>query len=134
MRKNRRCFIGHRRRALGKKDVPTLWLLAVETAKIADLAAAHRVHTWHSVLDAPHVEEPVRQVDLIPAQRAQLGWSKPVPICDENHRRVAVPVPPVLARRFPEQLDFLGCQVRGWRRRLPKMPGSLAAGPWGRSR
>ena len=64
---------GHRRRALGKKDVPPLRLLAVEAAKIADLAAAHRIHARHSVLDALHVEEPVRQVDLIPAQRAQLS-------------------------------------------------------------
>ncbi len=102
---------GDRRRALGKKNVPPLRLLAVEAAKIADLGAAHRMHARHSVLDALHVEEPMRQVDLIPAQRAQLSRPQPMPVCDEDHRCVAVPIASALARRLPEQLDFLGCQV-----------------------
>ena len=72
--------------------MPPLRLLALEAAKIADLAAAHRMHARHSVLDALDMQEPVRQVDLIPAQRAKLGRPQAVPVCDEDHRRVAVPV------------------------------------------
>lgn len=53
--------------ALGKKDVPPLWLLAVEAAKVADLAAAHRMHARHPVLDALHMEESVHQVDFDPS-------------------------------------------------------------------
>src|SRR5437764_14615929 len=98
---------GHRRRALSKKDVPPLRLLAMEAAKIADLAAAHRMHARHPVLDALHVKEPVRQVDLIPAQRAQLSRPQAMPVCDEDHCCVAVPIPSALARRLPEQVDFL---------------------------
>jgi hypothetical protein len=53
----------------------------------------------------------MRQIDLIPAQRAQLCRPQAMPVCDEDHRCVAVPIPPALARSLPEQLDFLGCQV-----------------------
>jgi hypothetical protein len=69
----------------------------------------HWKHAWHAVLDALHVNEPVCQVDLIPAQRADLGRPEPMAVCDKDHCCVAVSV--ALARRFAEQLDFLRGQV-----------------------
>src|SRR5260370_35171155 len=57
------------------------------------------------------MNEPMRQVDLIPAQRADFGRPEPVPVCDEYHRRIPVPVAPEFARRFAEQLDLLRGQV-----------------------
>ena len=60
--------------------MPPLDLLALEPAKVADLAAAQRINARHAVLDAAHMKEPVRQVDLIPAQRAGLRRPQAVPV------------------------------------------------------
>jgi hypothetical protein len=58
-----------------------------------------RMHARRLVLDAPRVHEPALQIDLIPPQRAQLRSPRPVPVRDEDDRRVAAPIPP--ARSLP---------------------------------
>src|SRR5829696_9140229 len=47
----------------------------------------------HAVLDLPDVQQPVLEVDLIPAQRAQLGDAQPVAVGDPDHGGIAVPAP-----------------------------------------
>src|SRR4051812_11698844 len=50
------------------------------------------------------------EVDLIPAQGAQLGDAQPVAVGDPDHRGIAGPVP-VLPSGGDQALDFLGGQV-----------------------
>jgi hypothetical protein len=89
------------------------------------------------VLETPHVHEPAFRIDLIPAERAQLRRPQPMPVRDEDHRRVAVPIPPARPRAFDELPHFLDretfarpalriqkptrrrCPVYGVRSRLP---------------
>src|SRR5215207_6974481 len=50
------------------------------------------------------------KIDLIPAQRAQLGDAQAVAVGDPDHGGIAVPVP-VLSRGGDQALDFPGGQV-----------------------
>src|SRR4051812_15434076 len=107
---------GHRAGALGEKDIAPFGLLTSEPAQIADLAAAERVHARHSVLEPLHVHETLRKVDLIPAQRAEFRRAEAMPIRDQDHRRIAVPVPAAIACGFPEQLDLFEVRYSRGRR------------------
>src|SRR4051812_10748580 len=99
----------HRAGALGEKDIAPFGLLTSEPSQIADLTAAEWVHARHSVLEPLHVHETLRKVDLIPAQRAEFRRAEAMPICDQDHCCIAVPVPAAITCGFPEQLDlFLG--------------------------
>src|SRR5260370_25200112 len=62
---------------LRQEDVPRFDLFALEPTQIPDLAAAHRMHAWHSAFDAADMQQPLRKVKLIPAQCAQLGSPEP---------------------------------------------------------
>ena len=66
------------------------------------------------VLETPHVHEPALMIDLIPAERAQLRRPQPVPVRDEDHRRVAVPVSPARARALDELPHFFGGEIFAW--------------------
>jgi hypothetical protein len=65
---------------------------------------------------APWFGSPVRshsslpKIDLIPAERAQLGDAQPVAVGDQDHGGIAVPVP-VLPCGADQALDFSGGQV-----------------------
>jgi hypothetical protein len=50
------------------------------------------------------------QIDLIPAERTQLGDAQPTAVGDQDHGGIAVPVP-VLPCGADQALDFLGGQV-----------------------
>jgi len=75
-----------------------------------ELPSPEQVDAGPAVLDPPDVQEPVLEVDLIPAQRAQLGDAQAVAVGDPDHGGIAVPVP-VLSRGCDQALDFLGGQV-----------------------
>ena len=65
-------------------------------APVADYCSAaynsDRVHARHAVFDRAHMQESVRQVDLIPAQRAHLDRPQPVPIRDPELSKL-MPLP-----------------------------------------
>jgi hypothetical protein len=67
------------------------------------------------------------QVDLIPAQRHELADAQAVPIGQEDHGRVPVPVAPQSPRCRCEPLNFVGRQIRSdWRghaREIHHCPG-----------
>jgi hypothetical protein len=63
----------HRRAALGREHMSRLHCLALELAQGPQLPTPERMHTGPAVLDLPDVQQAVLEVDLIPAQRAQLG-------------------------------------------------------------
>src|SRR5215207_7548447 len=97
--------------------------LTLELTQGAQLPSPEWVDAGHAVLDPPDVQQAVLEVDLIPAQRAQLGDAQPVPIGDLDHGGIAVPVP-VLACGGDQALDFLGGQVFAW------SALGLGHGPW----
>jgi hypothetical protein len=51
------------------------------------------------------------KINHIPSQRAHFRRPQPMPECNEDHRRVAMTVPPALARGLHEQLNFLDSQI-----------------------
>jgi hypothetical protein len=65
----------------------------------------------HPVLETPHAHEPALRIDLIPAERAQLRRPQPVLVRDEDHRRVAAPMPPAHSRAFDELPHFLDGEI-----------------------
>ena len=54
---------------------------------------------------------PAFEVDLVPAERDELRYAKPVPVGDEDQGRVAVAVAPCPLRRHHQSLDLVGRQV-----------------------
>src|SRR5262249_47665658 len=76
------------------------------------------VHTGDSVLDTVNVQAALGQFDLLPLQVADLGRPQTVPIGDQDHGRVAMPIAAVLARAVHQPLDLalgeiasFNCQV-----------------------
>src|SRR4051812_10683327 len=61
-------------------------------------------------VDPPAVREPVLEVDLIPAERTQLGDAQPMAVSDQDHGGIAVAVP-VLPCGGDQTLDFLGVRL-----------------------
>jgi hypothetical protein len=86
-------------------------LLALQTPQRAYLDPAHRMHARRPVLETPHMHEPALQIDLIPAERAQLRRPQPMPVRDEDHRRVAMTIPPARPRAFDELPHFLDGEI-----------------------
>ncbi len=87
--------------------MPRFHLFALEPSQRAYLSTAHRMHTRRPVLETPHVQEPATEIKLIPSQCAQLARPEAMPVCNQNHRRVAMPVSSAIARGLHEEPDFL---------------------------
>src|SRR5258707_11037438 len=51
------------------------------------------------------------QLDLVPLQIAQLGSSKPMPVGQQDHGGVPMPVATVLASGFDELLDLAAGEI-----------------------
>src|SRR3954466_4323459 len=100
----------HRRASLSDEYIPRLNGLAPEVAQSAQFPAPHWVDAGHAILDPPDVQEPVLEVDLVPAERAQLGDAQAVAVGDPDQGSIPVPVP-VLPGGSDQALDFLGGQV-----------------------
>src|SRR3954451_22899419 len=73
-------------------------------------------------VDPPDVREPVLEVDLIPAERTQLGDAQPMAVSDQDHGGIAVAVP-VLPCGGDQALDFLGSGYSRGRRKARNGPG-----------
>ena len=58
--------------------------------------------------------KPVFEIDLIPPQRAELRRSQPTPICNEDHRRVAVAISPAPPRTLNELFHLLDHEAFAW--------------------
>jgi len=81
-------------------------------AQRSQLFPANLVHAWHSVLDAPHVHEAVREIHLIPSQRTQSETPQSVSECNEDHCRVAQTISAsAISRGRDQSLDFLRRQI-----------------------
>src|SRR5215207_8708947 len=100
----------HRRASLSDEYIPRLDGFALEFAQSAQLPAPEWVDAGPAVLDPPDVQQAVLEVDLVPAERAQLGDAQSMSIGDPDHGGIAVPIP-VLPCGGDEALDFFGGQV-----------------------
>ena len=73
------------------------------------------MHAGDAVLEATHMDEPMREVDLIPRQRAQLGDAQAVPEGDQDHGGIAQAIAaPAPLGGGNETLYLLGREVLAW--------------------
>src|SRR5262245_58144610 len=87
----------HRCPALSHEHVTACTIFALEGPERSRLLATQLVHARDAVLEAPHVNEPVREVDLVPGERAQLRDAQAVPEGNQDHggipQAIAAPAP-----------------------------------------
>jgi hypothetical protein len=57
-----------------------------------------RMHAFDPALCAVNMQSPMAQIDLSPAQLAQLGSSQPMPICQQDRSSIPWAIPSSLAR------------------------------------
>src|SRR4051794_7552517 len=69
------------------------------------------MHAWHSAFNTAHVHETLCEVDLVPRQQAHFARTQTMPKRNEDHRRIAQPVPAALARAVDQSLDFFWREV-----------------------
>jgi len=84
---------GHGRLTFGHEDERS-WLVLAHAAQRSDLDAGERMRAALTAFEAMDVDASDLQVDLIPAQRHELADAQAVPIGQEDHGRVPVPVAP----------------------------------------
>jgi hypothetical protein len=104
----------HRSQPLRHEHVARFRLLAHEPPQRANLHPTHRMHARRSILEPSHVQQPAPEVSLIPAKGAKFGRTQPMPVRDQHHRRVTVPMSAAPARGLHEQLHLLDSQVFAW--------------------
>jgi hypothetical protein len=102
----------HRGQALGGKDVRAGWyLLFVQATQSTDFGAAQNVRRGTAVLQPPHMQETLVEVDHIPAQSDKLAGAQAVSVGDEDHGAVAMSVPAKpIATGLTQALDLLAGQ------------------------
>jgi hypothetical protein len=112
--------------ALGHEHVRPRGLLTLQTAQCPQLITLQRMYAQRPALAPVDMEPARRQLDLVPLKIADLGRPQAVPIGDQDHGGVAVPVPAAFPRRCHQALDLgpgqiLTCPFNcgiydGWRR------------------
>jgi hypothetical protein len=66
------------------------------------------------VFQAGDVQQSLAEIDLIPGHPTQLADAQPMPVGNQNHCGVPVPVSSALACRGDHRLDFGRRQVFAW--------------------
>src|SRR5262249_28606360 len=104
--------------ALGNEHVVVCGVIAAYLAQRSHLVTPDWVHTGDSVLDPVNVQTALGQLDLLPLQVADLRCPQAMAIGYQDHGRVAMAVPAMLAGVLHEPLDLalgeiasLDCQV-----------------------
>src|SRR5436190_20342174 len=112
--------------SLCHKHVAADAVFPLEGPQRAHLLTTELVHAGYAVLQAPHMDEPMREVDLIPGQSAQLGGAQAMPEGDQDHGSVAHTIAaPALLGGSDQALDLLWREVFSW----PDIPDPA---PWRR--
>jgi hypothetical protein len=96
---------------LGTEDVGTRRLLPLQAAECPKLVALDWVDAWRSPLASANVEPPGIEFDLMPLQIADLRSAKAVPVGDQDHDGVAMPIPARLTSRGHQLFDLIGGQI-----------------------
>ena len=91
---------------LGNEYVGVFGVVAPQLTQSPHLVTADRMHAGNAVLDAVNMQASLRKLDLLPLQVADLRGSQAVPIGDQDHGRVAMPVTAILAGTVHQPLDL----------------------------
>jgi len=97
---------GERRATLRDKDKRGCRILfPLEAAQHPQLTSGEWMRSRLAVLDAGDVQFAAIKVDTLPAQPRRLRRAQPMPKCDQDHGRVAVPMP-VAGSGLDQALDL----------------------------
>jgi len=77
----------------------------------SDFLAAQRMNVIDPALGSADMQTAAVEVNLIPPQAAQFRGTKSVPVCDQDHGGVTVPVAGPLASGFLQPFDLLFGEV-----------------------
>jgi hypothetical protein len=84
--------------------------LSVQPAQGPQLVALDRVGARGAVLDPPDVKHRAVEVDLVPAEVADVGCPQAVPVGEQDNGGVAVTIA-VAPGRLDQRLDLVGGEV-----------------------
>jgi hypothetical protein len=99
-----------RRAAHRDEDERVFRRLTSQSAQCPQFLTIQGVRGRRSILDAADVKNALIEVHLIPTKIGQFRGAQPVPVCEQDHRRVAGAFP-ILACRRHEALDLVLDQV-----------------------
>jgi len=83
--------------ALGNEYVGVFGVIASQLTQSPHLVTADWMHTGDSVLDTVNVQAALGQFDLRPLQVAHLGGAQAMAVGHQDHGRIAMAVPAMLA-------------------------------------
>src|SRR5215472_9002285 len=86
-------------------------LIAAQLAQRANFDTAQRLDAVVTSFAPDYLQSPGFEVDLIPAQRHEFANAQPVPICDQDHGGVSMPVAAALACRIAQQVNLTFGQI-----------------------
>jgi hypothetical protein len=92
----------HRRAALGSEHVRPCGLLPLQSTHCADFVTLERMHARRPALATAHTEPARGKLDLVPLEITHLRRPQTMPVRDQDHGGVAVPVPAAFPRRRPD--------------------------------
>lgn len=98
--------IGEGTFAFGDERVRCLWIKPCDFPQGADLRRVQGVGAGGTVLSPTHVQQALLEVDLVPAEADKFAHSQPVPVGDEDHGAVPLPMPAGFPRRIANELDL----------------------------
>ena len=101
---------GQRATPLGDEDVRAIAVLP-KCPEVAHLVTVERVQAVLRVLDASHVDGPVVEVNLRPAETASLRSPEAVAIDEAQERLVAEPVATTFGRRCDKLVGLIGSKI-----------------------
>jgi len=79
---------------------------SLQTAQGTDLVTLNWMEAWCASFTPADVQAPGIELDLVPLQIADFGGPKTVSIGDQDHGRIAMPVPARFARHRHQLLDL----------------------------
>jgi hypothetical protein len=95
----------HRCSTLAQEYVPARLLLALKAAQGTQFCPGQRVNGGDAILGPGDVQPSMDEIDLLPAQGAQLGGSQSMSEGQKDHGRIPMAMP-VVAGRFHQPLNF----------------------------
>jgi len=93
-------------RSLRKRCLDPAVVVPLDRPQHPKLGTAERMHAVIAALEPRHMQSSSIQIDLLPLQRHQLADPEPVPVAQEDHRRIPLAVAPALPCRLAQLLDL----------------------------
>ena len=97
--------------ALGDENVSRFHIFTMKLPQCPDFPAAERMDVVDPALGSSDMQAATVELNLVPPEPAHFRGSKPVPVCDQDHGGVAVPIAGRLAGSFLQPFDLLFGQI-----------------------